>query len=307
MLDLQRLRALHAVSVHGTVGAAATALGYTPSAVSQQIAKLERETRTPLLEREGRGVRLTDEALQLAETARELMAIMERAETGLEERRGVPAGRLTIAAFASAARGLLPGALADLAARHPALDTRLSEVDPHLSVDLVAKGAVDLVVAHDWDIAPLPAPAGVEQAVIGDDLCDLVVPAGHPLAGRASVRREELGGERWVSQPPGRVCHDWLLRTMRSAGFEPLIAHQAEENPTLAALVAAGLGIAVLPRLGRGPLPDGVVAVRLDPVPRRRLYALWRDGTSRRPAVRAVVGALRTQGDACLVRATHQP
>lgn len=255
MLDLQRLRALHAVSVHGTVGAAATALGYTPSAVSQQIAKLERETRTALLEREGRGVRLTDEALQLAETARELMAIMERAETGLEERRGVPAGRLTIAAFASAARGLLPGALAELASRHPALDTRLSEVDPHLSVDLVAKGAVDLVVAHDWDIAPLPAPAGVEQAVIGDDLCDLVVPAGHPLAGRDAVRREELGGERWVSQPPGRVCHDWLLRTMRSAGFEPLIAHQAEENPTLAALVAAGLGIAVLPGSGAGRCP----------------------------------------------------
>ncbi|WP_425833463.1 LysR family transcriptional regulator [Streptomyces fractus] len=303
MLDLQRLRALHAVSVHGTVGAAATALGYTPSAVSQQIAKLERETRTPLLEREGRGVRLTDEAWQLAETARELMAVMERAETGLEERRGVPAGRLTIAAFASAARGLLPGVLADLASRHPALDTRLSEVDPHLSVDLVAKGAVDLVVAHDWDIAPLPAPAGVEQAVIGDDLCDLVVPAGHPLAGRTSVRREELGGERWVSQPPGRVCHDWLLRTMRSAGFEPFIAHQAEENPTLAALVAAGLGIAVLPRLGRGPLPEGVAAVRLDPVPRRRLYALWRGGTSRRPAVRAVVEALRVQGGACLVGA----
>ncbi|MET8470621.1 LysR family transcriptional regulator [Streptomyces sp. NPDC006422] len=301
MLDLQRLRALHAVSVHGTVGAAAAALGYTPSAVSQQIAKLERETRTVLLEREGRGVRLTDEALQLAETARELMAIMERAETGIEERRGVPAGRLTIAAFASAARGLLPGALADLAVRHPALDTRLSEVDPHLSVDLVAKGAVDLVVAHDWDIAPLPAPAGVEQAVIGDDLCDLVVPAGHPLVGRKAVRREELGGERWVSQPPGRVCHDWLLRTMRAAGFEPLIAHQAEENPTLAALVAAGLGIAVLPRLGRGTLPDGVVAVRLDPVPRRRLYALWRGGTARRPAVRAAVEALRERGRDCLV------
>ncbi|MGW2344041.1 LysR family transcriptional regulator [Streptomyces sp. NPDC001661] len=301
MLDLQRLRALHAVSVHGTVGAAAAALGYTPSAVSQQIAKLERETRTVLLEREGRGVRLTEEALQLADTASELMAIMERAETGLEERRGVPAGRLTIAAFASAARGLLPGTLAELAERHPALDTRLSEVDPHLSVDLVAKGAVDLAVAHDWDIAPLPGPAGVEQAVIGDDLCDLVVPAGHPLAGRAAVRRKELGGERWVSQPPGRVCHDWLLRTMREAGFEPLIAHQAEENPTLAALVAAGLGIAVLPRLGRGPLPEGVVAVRLDPVPRRRLYALWRSGTARRPAVRAAVEALRVRGRACLV------
>ncbi|NEB79041.1 LysR family transcriptional regulator, partial [Streptomyces sp. SID14478] len=144
-------------------------------------------------------------------------------------------------------------------------------------------------------------PAGVEQAVIGDDLCDLLVPAGHPLAGRAAVRREELGGERWVSQPPGRVCHDWLVRTMRSAGFEPLIVHRAEENPTLTALVAAGLGIALIPRLGRGPLPQGVVAVGLDPMPRRRLYALWRTGTSRRPAVAETVRVLREQGRACLV------
>ncbi|MZD05139.1 LysR family transcriptional regulator [Streptomyces sp. SID5785] len=301
MLDLQRLRALHAVCVHGSVGAAAAALGYTPSAVSQQIAKLERETRTVLLEREGRGVRLTDEALQLADTAGELMAIMERAETGIEERRGVPAGRLTVAAFASAARGLLPATLAELAVRHPALDVRLSEVDPHLSVDLVAKGAVDLAVAHDWDIAPLPAPAGVEQAVLGDDLCDLVVPAGHPLAGRTAVRRAELAEERWVSQPPGRVCHDWLVRTMRGVGVEPRIVHQAEENPTLAALVGAGLGVAVLPRLGRGVLPDGVVVVRMEPVPRRRLYAVWRGGTTRRPAVSEMVRVLRARGADCLV------
>ncbi|MFE6890416.1 LysR family transcriptional regulator [Streptomyces sp. NPDC057694] len=302
MLDVQRLRALHAVSVHGTVGAAAAALGYTPSAVSQQIAKLERETRTVLLEREGRGVKLTEEARQLARTAHELMAVMERAETELEERRGVPAGRLTIAAFASAARGLLPGALAALAERHPGLDIRLTEVDPHLSVDLVAKGAVDLVVAHDWDIAPLPAPAGVEQAVIGDDLCDLLVPVGHPLAGRSAVRRAELGGERWVSQPAGRVCHDWLVRTMRGAGFEPEIVHRADENPTLVALVAAGLGVAVIPRLGRGPLPGGVVVVGLDPVPRRRVYALWRTGVSRRPAITATVQSLHDQGSTCLLQ-----
>ncbi len=139
-------------------------------------------------------MRLTDEAWQLASAARELLAIVERTETRLEERRGVPAGRLTVAAFASAARGLLPPVLADLAARHPALDTRLTEVDPHLSVDLVAKGAVDLVVAHDWDIAPLPAPAGVEQAVIGDDLCDLLVPAGHRFAGGP-----RCGGRSWAA------------------------------------------------------------------------------------------------------------
>lgn len=298
VLDLARLRALHAVFVHGSVAGAATALGYTPSAISQQITKLERETRTTLLERRGRGVALTDEALRLAGTAQRLLAIMEQAETELEERRGLPTGRLTIAAFASAARGLLPGVLAELDREHPALDVRLDEVDPHLSVDLAAKGVVDLAVAHDWDIAPLPAPEGLAQAAIGLDRCDLLVPEGHALAGRDGVRREELARERWICQPPGTVCHDWLVRTLRTAGYEPDIRHRAEENHTQLALVAAGLGIAMMPRLGRGPLPDGVVAVRLDPVPERRLYALWRTEAARRPAITAAVDALRAHGAA---------
>ncbi|PZT75176.1 MULTISPECIES: LysR family transcriptional regulator [unclassified Streptomyces] len=296
MLDLARLRALHAVSVHGSVAGAAAALGYTASAVSQQITKLERETRTTLLERRGRGVALTDEAVHLVSAAEQLLTIMESAETSLEERRGLPTGRLSVAAFASAARGLLPGVLADLERAHPELDVRLTEVDPHLSVDLVAKGVIDLAVAHDWDIAPLPAPEGVAQAVIGDDLCDLLVPAGHRLAGRDGVRREELARERWICQPPGTVCHDWLVRTLRAAGYEPDIRHRAEENHTQLALLAAGLGVAMIPRLGRGPLPQGVVAVRMDPVPVRRLYALWRTGAARRPAITAAVAALRAHG-----------
>ncbi|MBT2447583.1 LysR family transcriptional regulator [Streptomyces sp. ISL-43] len=293
MLDLSRLRALHAVSVHGSVGAAAAALGYTPSAVSQQISKLERETRTTLLERHGRGVALTEEAKLLAATAEQLLAIAERAETTLEESRGQPVGRLRIAAFASAARGLLPGVLADLARRHPALDTRLTEINPHLSMDLVARGVTDLAVTHDWDIAPLPAPEGVEQAVIGDDHCDLVVPAGHPFTSRSVILRSDLGGERWVCQPPGRVCHDWLVRTLRTAGFEPDITHVAEENHTIVALVAAGLGVAVVPRLGTGELPPGAVAVPLDPGPVRRLYATWRTGAARRPAITEAVRTIQ--------------
>ncbi|MEU8527913.1 MULTISPECIES: LysR family transcriptional regulator [Streptomyces] len=293
MLDLGRLRALHAVAVHGSVNAAAAALGYTPSAVSQQIAKLERETRTTLLERQGRGVRLTDEAHQLASTAQQLLSIVEEAEVRLEERRGVPSGRLAIGCFASAARGLMPRVLAELARRHPALDARLTEVDPHLSIDLVARGAIDLAVAHDWDIAPLPAPPGVEQAVVGDDLCDVLVPQGHPLAERPTVRREDLADERWITQPPGTVCHDWLMRTMRAAGCEPRIVHQAEENHTQVALVAAGLGVALVPRLGRGALPSEVTTVRLDPVPKRQLSALWRAGAARRPAITETVRTLQ--------------
>lgn len=236
---------------------------------------------------------LTEEARHLADTAQELLAIVERAETTLEERRGQPSGLLTVSAFASAARGLLPGVLADLAARHPALEVRLTEVDPHLSVDLVTRGVTDLAVAHDWDIAPLPTPDGVEQAVIGDDPCDLVVPSGHPFTRRAVIRREDLGGLRWVCQPPGRVCHDWLVRTLRAVGYEPDIAHVAEENHTIVALVAAGLGVAVVPRLGTGVLPPGAVAVALEPDPVRRLYALWRTGAARRPAITEAVRTLQ--------------
>ncbi|MFF9910263.1 LysR family transcriptional regulator [Streptomyces sp. NPDC013457] len=293
MLDLGRLRALHAVAVHGSVGAAAAALGFSPSAVSQQIAKLERETRTTLLERRGRGVRLTDEAHQLAATAEQLLAIVEEAEVRLEERRGLPSGRLSIGCFASAARGLMPRVLAELATRHPALDARLTEVDPHISVELVERGVIDLAVAHDWDIAPMPVPPGVEHAVIGDDLCDVLVPRDHPMAARASVRREELADERWITQPPGSVCHDWLMRTLRATGYEPRIVHQAEENHTQVALVAAGLGIALVPRLGRGTLPPEVTPIRLDPMPTRRLHALWRTGAARRPAITETVRTLR--------------
>ncbi|MGK5640349.1 LysR family transcriptional regulator [Streptomyces sp. URMC 126] len=293
MLDLSRMRALHAVSVHGSVSAAAMALGYTPSAVSQAIAKLERETRTPLLERRGRGVVLTDAAVRLAETARELMVLVERAETELDERRGLPTGRLTVGAFPTAARDLLPGVLARLAREHPTVDARLTEIDPHLSVGLVAQGVIDLAVAHDWDINPLPAPEGMERAVLGEDLCDLLVPRDHPLAGRGTVTAADLVAERWICQPPGTVCHDWLVRTLRATGHEPNLVHQVAEYQTQLALVNAGLGVAVIPRLGRGALPPDVRIVAVEPVPVRRLFAYWRIGAARRPAITETVRLLR--------------
>ncbi|WP_031514712.1 LysR family transcriptional regulator [Streptomyces sp. NRRL F-5123] len=293
MLDLGRLKALHAVHAHGSIGAAATALGYTPSAVSQQISKLERETRTVLLERQGRGVTLTDAAQLLVATAEQLMVIVEQAEVALEEQRGRPSGRLTLAAFPTAASGLLPSVLAELAATCPALELRLLEVDAHLSVDLVARGVVDLAVAHDWDIAPLPAPEGVERCAIGDDTCDVLVPAGHRLADRERLVRSDVAAERWICQPPGSVCHDWLVRTLREAGREPDMAFQVGEYGTQVALVAAGLGIALVPRLGRGAIPEGVRVLRLDPAPVRRLYALWRQGAARRPSIEVAVATLR--------------
>ncbi|MEU4964396.1 LysR family transcriptional regulator [Streptomyces smyrnaeus] len=293
MLDLSRLRALHAVQLHGSVGGAAQALGYTPSAVSQQIAKLERETGTTLLQRQGRGIALTDDALMLVRTAQEMLRLAEQAEVALEERKGRPAGRLRLAAFPSGARGLMPRVLAQLAADHPQLDLRMSEVDPHLSVGLVARGEIDLALAHDWDIAPMPAPEGVCSVPLGEDHCEVLVPAGHPLAALDTLETADLAGRRWVCQPPGTVCHDWLHTTLRTAGQEPDVAYYVAEFQTQTALVAAGLGIALLPRLGRGPLPDGVVLRALEPVPTRRLFAVTRDCLLRRPAVRATLRALR--------------
>ena len=293
MLDLSRLRALHAVHVHGSVASAAKALGYTPSAVSQQVAKLERETGTTLLERRGRGVVLTDAADMLVDTATRVLSLVEEAEVTLEERRGRPSGRLTVAAFSTAARGLLPGVLAELVATHPALDLRLFEEDPHATPHMVAQGTVDLAVVHDWDIAPMTVPEGVSRELVGEDRCDVLLPRDHPLTAKAVLHREDVADARWICQPPGTVCHDWLTRTLRSVGTEPHFAHHVAEYQTQIALVGAGLGIAMVPRLGRGPIPDTVVVKAMDPAPVRGVSVLWRTGTSRRPAVAETVRILR--------------
>ncbi|GAA3062161.1 hypothetical protein GCM10020000_51800 [Streptomyces olivoverticillatus] len=147
-------------------------------------------------------------------------------------------------------------------------------------------------MTFEWDINPLPAPDGLERMRIGEDKCDVLVPRGHPLAGRAVLHGGDLAQQRWICQPPGTVCHDWLVRTLRASGNEPDLAYQAAENHTQMALVAAGLGIALLPRLGRGPLPPEVVSVPLEPVPVRRLFAYWRAGAARRPAISETVRLL---------------
>ncbi|MCK2243928.1 MULTISPECIES: LysR family transcriptional regulator [unclassified Crossiella] len=293
MLDIGRLRALHAVAVHGSVNAAAAALGYTPSAVSQQLAKLERETGTTLLERRGRGIALTDAATELAGTAKEILALVEQAEVRLEEQRGLPVGQLTLATFATAARGLLPGPLAELAREYPELDVRLTELDPHLSMDLVARGELDLAVVHDWENTPLAVPEGLARADIGVDVADVLLHESHPLAARAELSPLELTGARWICQPPGSICHDWLIRTLRGGGVEPVLAHQVTEYQSQLALAAQGLGVCLLPRLGRGPVPAHVVVRPLVPTPTRRLFAVWRQQATRRPAISVTVAALR--------------
>ncbi len=300
MLDLTRLQALHAVATYGSVGAAADVLQISPSAVSQQLAKLERETRCPLVERQGRGVRLTDEALVLSEHATRILKQMEEAETDVASRRGAVVGRLAIAAFPTATRGLLVGALRTLAGRYPELTTTLTESDPVDTVPRVTRGEMDLGIVQDWNQdwnnVSLPVPDGLERADLCDDYADLAVPADHPLAAE-SVPLFELAGADWISPLQGTVCHDWLVHTFRNTGVEPRLRYYAEEYDTQLALVAAGLGVTIIPRLGRSRIPDGVRVLGVHPTVSRRVYAIWRSESSRRPAIRAALDALHTAAD----------
>ncbi|MFG1696998.1 LysR family transcriptional regulator [Nonomuraea sp. NPDC049309] len=292
MLDLNRLKALHAVHVYGSVGAAAEALMVTPSAVSQQIAKLERETGARLMERYGRGVRLTDAAGVLAEHAERILALVETAEADFEALRGQVVGRLNVGAFPTAARGVMPGAIASLKQRHPDLWVQLNEREPERVVREVSRGELDLGVVQDWLTRPMALPDGLSKATLLDDVADVALPADHPLAGEREVELAALHGEQWISSSPGTVCHDWLVFTLRSAALEPVIACMADEYPTQLALVAAGLGCAIVPRLGRDCVPGNVRLVPLLPRQSRRIYAIWRSDAARRPAIRAMVDAL---------------
>lgn len=293
MLDLERLRVLRAVATYGSVSGAADVLHVTTSAVSQQLAKLEREAGQKLVERNGRGIRLTDAARLLASHAEDILQQVETAQADLEAYRGAAVGTLSVAAFPTAARGLLAQAAAVIADAHPRLTVHIREAEPHHSVAQVARGEIDLAVVQDWFNVPLAIPGELEKAAVTDDVADIAVPTDDRLAGREIIELDELTGAKWISQSEGAICRDWLVLTMRRRDVEPIIVHIADEYATQLAMVAAGLGYAVLPRLGRGDVPPGVRLVRVDPALTRHVYAIWRREAARRPAIRATVDALR--------------
>jgi DNA-binding transcriptional LysR family regulator len=292
VLNLERLRVLHAVATTGSLAGAARTLHVTTSAVSQAMARLEREVGQELLERQGRGVRLTDAGALLAGRAAGLLRHVEEVEADLDGRRGVVTGDLTIAAFATAARGMAPAALRDLRDRHARLRVALTELEPHESVPALARGDVDVAVVQDWADDPLALPDGLVRRHLLDDVFDVALPLDHALAGRASLAVRELADADWIGWSPGQICHDWLVRTLAADGVEARVAHTASEHSTQLALVAAGLGTAVIPRLGREPGSPGVRFVAIDPPPARRVFALWRSSAASRPAVAAAVAAL---------------
>jgi DNA-binding transcriptional LysR family regulator len=301
VLNLERLRTLDAVARHGSVSGAAEGLHVTTSAVSQQLTKLEREAGQPLLAKNGRGVRLTDAGRLLAGHAARILSQVEIAQSDLEAQRGRVVGDLRLAAFPTGARGLFPRALAALRAEHPQLRVYSQEMEGEDSVRAVVRGDLDVAVVIDWYNKPTPMPEGMAKRALLDDFADVAMPAGHPLAGRTEVDLEDFADDEWITWPEGEFCWEWLMFTLGGKGIEPKVAHVAGEHATQMALIAAGLGVAIAPRLGRGPLPEGVTAVPVRSAMCRHVYAIWRADADRRPSIRAVVDALYEAGAAVQV------
>lgn len=292
MIELSALTALRAVATHGSVVAAADALGYTPSAVSQQVKRLERQTGVPLLERVGRGVMLTGHGRHLVDEGGRLLADLEQLESGLHRQAGAVSGRLRLTTFSTAMRGLIAPVVRDLLASHPDLRVTLTEREPWDTVDLVATGQADVGVVHSWGDVAISVPDHLETTQVARDVADVIVAPGHRLAGRERVTPGDLVDEDWVATPEGTICRQWLNRMYDGTGRLPRIAHTAMEFDSHLALVRAGLGIALVPRLGRQPL-DGVVAVRAhDPVPTRDVVAVHRRSMADSPAVSVMLAAL---------------
>ncbi|WP_173100888.1 LysR family transcriptional regulator [Actinomadura verrucosospora] len=295
-MNLERLRALHAVSVHGSIAAAAEAMHVTPSGVSQQLAKLERETGHALLEPQGRGVRLTRAGHVLAGHAARVLAQLSAATAELDGLREDAAGPVRLGAFVTAARSVLPPALAALRERHPGLSPTLREGEAENVLPALARGDIDVAMVESWDTLPTPFPASVSNLPLSSDVIDLALPAAHPLARRRTVDLHELHGLRWAAWTAGGTCERQLVQTLREHNAEPEIVCNVADYPTQLAFVAAGLAAALIPRLGRDPVPAGVRMLATRPAVRRRIYVAWRTEAAG-PAVDACVEALRAASE----------
>ncbi|MEQ3554349.1 LysR substrate-binding domain-containing protein [Pseudonocardia nematodicida] len=291
-LSLPRLRMLRELHRRGTITAAATALHYTASAVSQQLAQLERDVGARLFERRGRRVQLTDLGVLLAEHAEEILSSVERATQALEEAGESVTAKLTAGVWASVASGLLPDALNSLARTHPGVEVRTRELAPEATAAAVRDGALDLSFVIDYSNYPMTWDPGLERAVIAVERLYAAVPAG--VVPAASVMLAELAEQPWILSPPRSHFGHAARLACQSAGFEPRVVHEVEEQATAMAMVAAGLGVTLVSDLGLALRPPAVDIIALGDALTRTVSVASRTNTARRAALLLVVDAVRT-------------
>lgn len=296
MIDLDAVVSLRTIATEGSVAAAATALGYTPSAVSQQIKRLERDTGVALLERVGRGVVLTDAATRLVVSSTPILADLERVRADLHGSGEVDrlSGEIRIAAFSTVVRGVMVPVVADLGRRHPDLRLPIRESEPWETIALVASGQRDLGLVHRWGNVALSIPDHLVATPLFTDVADVVLHRDNPLAARRELRPEDLAGEPWVATFDSTICRQWLRRLFDGVGGAPRIVHESMEFENHLEIARAGIAVALVPRLGRPPIAPELVAIpTVSPESTRDVSVIHRRTMADSPALRAVIDRLQ--------------
>jgi DNA-binding transcriptional LysR family regulator len=290
MLNVNRLRVLREVAARGSFSAAAEALSYTQSAVSQQIATLESETGTLLVERRPRGLRLTPAGQVLVDHAEAIMARLDAAEAELASIAGVGGGRLRMASFPTAGATLMPLAVAEFTRRHPGVELTLAEDEPEVVAPRLREGEYDLALLFRFPGVGA-AFDGLQTTELLEDPLYLALPAEHRLAGRRTLRLADLADEAWVQTSATSPCARHVVRSCHTAGFEPRVSFESDDYQTVQGLVAAGVGVALIPRLALSGVRDDIVVRRLSGSPVRRVLAATARG-ARPPAAAAMIEIL---------------
>jgi DNA-binding transcriptional LysR family regulator len=291
MLDLRRLRLLRELARRGTITAVAEALSYSPSAVSQQLAALEKEAGVRLLEPAGRRVRLTPQGDLLAAHTQVLLEDMERAEAALAQSLNEIVGTLRVAAFQTAVLALVPPALSQLAQQHPSLRVEVTELEPEAALPALAAGEFDLVLGEEYPGQPLPRPRETERQDLLTDELRLITPAGWSERSLPS-----LASRPFVLEPVGTTAREWAAAACRQAGFEPDARYTSTDLQIHLRLVESGLAAALLPDLSGAGHRQHVLTYRLRARPRRQIFTTVRRGAVHHPNVQAFTSALMDHG-----------
>jgi DNA-binding transcriptional LysR family regulator len=292
-IDLRRLRVLQELERCGTVTAAADALHLTPSAVSQQLAGLARDLGVRLLERHGRGVRLTGQARLLLGHAEIVRQQLERARADLLSWNDGEVGEVRVGSLSTGISGVVAPALARLRAERPGLQIRIRECEAPTVFERLDAGELDVIVATDYRDAPSRHDPRYHRVDLLTDRLDAVLPVGHPLADPAGVRLATLADEVWVDSAQHDPCSQIMFAVCAAAGFSPDVRHFCTEWDAVAALVAAGAGVALIPRLAQPLRPVGLVVCPVVGGPASRLiFAATRGGAQADPTASAVLATL---------------
>ena len=294
MLDLTRLKVFREVAIHGSFTKAAEAMGYTQPSISHQVAQLERELSAQLFERQARRVTLTPAGEVFLRHVQAVLIQLADAEREVAETAGTGGRLLRLASFPTAAATLIPPAAADFRARHPRGELRLTEADPPLSVPALLAGEHDLAVIYDYPALGAAVDPALELEPLCLDHMVVALPPGHGAASSAQVTLAGLATAQWIA-PHSSICRDAFEFTCRSAGFAPAVVSETNDYQAMQGLVAAGVGVALLPRLAVAVShrPDVILRPLDSTVIERVTFIATRSGAYRSPLVTAFRAALR--------------